>query len=106
MIPLEAMLMAGRYYLEKEGRSLSGLGPGRPGPGEAIAGTASHPAEELVKAAVSSMGLSTDRPFEPEERIIEYRLRQEGGCWAEWADRLMICQTAPAHLEEVKSDPS
>jgi len=97
MIPLEAMLMAGRYYLEKEGRSLSGLG---------VAATASHPAEELVKAAVSSMGLSTDRPFEPEERIIEYRLRQEGGCWAEWADQLMTCQAAPAHLEGVKSDPS
>ena len=74
MIPLEAMLMAGRYYSEKEGRSPSG------------------PAEELVATAVSLMGLSAIMHFEPEERIIEYRLRQEGGSWAEWAEQLMACR--------------
>ncbi len=88
MIPLEAMLMAGRYYLEKEGRS------------------SVDQAEELVATAIRAMRLSAVRSFKPEERIIEYRLRKEGGCWAEWADRLMTCQAAPAHLEEVKSDPS
>jgi len=97
MIPLEAMLMAGRYYLERESRSPSG-------PGEAA--TASHPAEELVETAVRAMRLSAVRPFRPEERIIEYRLRQEGGRWAEWADRQAARRVVPAATQEVESEPS
>ncbi len=79
MIPLEAMLMAGQYYLEEAGRSPSG------------------PAEELVATAVSLMGLSAKMHFEPEERIIEYRLRQEGDSWTEWAEQLMARRAGHGH---------
>ena len=58
LIPKEALLMAGRYYLEKQGKS-----PGLP---EA----------ELVRMAVRSLGLSDVVPFEPEKKIIEYRVRE------------------------------
>src|ERR1044071_4300999 len=57
LVPLSAMLDAGRYFLTKQQRSL--------GVSEA----------ELVKIAVRSLGLSELKPFNPEERIIEYRLR-------------------------------
>ena len=56
LVPLGAMLDAGRYFLAKQQRSL--------GVSEA----------ELVKIAVRSLGLSELKPFIPEERIIEYRL--------------------------------
>lgn len=56
LIPLQAMLDAGRYFLEKQNRST--------GVSEA----------ELIKIAVKSMGLDELGPFEPEKRIIEYVL--------------------------------
>jgi len=58
LIPLEAMLMAGRYYLEKQGKS-----PG-------------VPEEELIDIAVKSLGLDQLYPFEPEKKIIEYTVAE------------------------------
>lgn len=60
LVPLGAMLDAGRYFLRKQQRSLG------------------VPEAELVKIAVKSLGLDELAPFEPAERIIEYRLRQPG----------------------------
>ncbi|HEX5005196.1 MAG TPA: glutamate formimidoyltransferase [Gemmatimonadales bacterium] len=57
LIPLAALLDAGRHYLRKQHRSV--------GVDEA----------ELVKIAVRSLGLDELAPFKPEERVIEYRLR-------------------------------
>lgn len=57
LIPKEALLMAGRYYLEKQGKS-----PG-------------VPEEELIRTAVLSLGLNDVVPFEPEKKIIEYQFR-------------------------------
>ncbi len=57
LIPLQAMLDAGRHFLAKQQRSL--------GVSEA----------ELVKIAVRSMGLDDLAPFDPNEKIIEYNLR-------------------------------
>ncbi len=57
LIPLKAMLDAGKYFLKKQQRSL--------GVSEA----------ELIKIAVKSMGLDELGPFKPEERIIEYLLK-------------------------------
>lgn len=54
LVPLEAMLMAGRYYLEKQGR-WSGVSE-----------------KELVHVATTSLGLNDVAPFKPEEKIIEY----------------------------------
>jgi len=58
LIPKEAMLMAGRYYLENQGKS-SGV-----------------PEEELIRTAVISLGLNDVAPFEPEKKIIEYQFQE------------------------------
>jgi glutamate formiminotransferase/formiminotetrahydrofolate cyclodeaminase len=57
LIPLKAMLDAGRYFLHKQQRS---------------AGVSDA---ELIDTAVRSMGLSELKPFNPDEKIIEYILR-------------------------------
>jgi glutamate formiminotransferase/formiminotetrahydrofolate cyclodeaminase len=59
LIPLKAMLDAGRYFLHKQHRS---------------AGVSDA---ELIDTAVRSMGLSELKPFNPDEKIIEYILRDE-----------------------------
>jgi glutamate formiminotransferase/formiminotetrahydrofolate cyclodeaminase len=60
LIPKAAMLEAGRYFLRKQRRSV--------GVSEA----------ELLRIAVKSLGLDDLGPFNPEERIIEYRLQDPG----------------------------
>lgn len=57
MIPLQAMLEAGKYFLRKQQRSV--------GVSE----------EELVKIAIKSLGLDDLTPFDPDQKIIEYRMR-------------------------------
>ncbi len=61
LVPLKAMLDAGRYFLRKQQRSLG------------------VPDSELIKIAVKSMGLDELGPFNPEEKIIEYQLRKGKG---------------------------
>jgi len=56
LIPLNAMLDAGKHYLRMQQRSL--------GVNDA----------ELIKIAVKSMGLDELYPFKPEEKIIEYAI--------------------------------
>ena len=56
LIPLKAMLDAGRYFLKKQRRSLG------------------VPDSELIRIAVLSMGLNDLYEFKPEEKIIEYVL--------------------------------
>jgi glutamate formiminotransferase/formiminotetrahydrofolate cyclodeaminase len=58
LIPKEAMLMAGRHYLKKQGKS-----PG-------------VPEEELIDIAVKSLGLEDVSPFDPEKKIIEYQFKE------------------------------
>jgi formiminotetrahydrofolate cyclodeaminase len=57
LIPLEALLMAGQYYLEKQGKS-SGV-----------------PEGELIRTAVMSLGLNDVSPFDPEKKIIERQFK-------------------------------
>ena len=54
VIPLQAMLDAGKYFLRKQERSLG------------------IPDEEIIKIAVKSLGLDELGPFDPKKRIIEY----------------------------------
>jgi len=56
LVPEEALLMAGRYYLERQGRS-----PG-------------VPRSELVHIAERSLGLSDVKAFNALDKVIEYRL--------------------------------
>lgn len=57
LIPLKAMLDAADFYLEKQERSL-GISE-----------------SEKIKIAVKSLGLDDLKPFNPDEKIIEYVLR-------------------------------
>jgi len=57
LIPLEAILAAGRYYLGKQNQS-TGV-----------------PEKILVETAIQSLGLNEITPFDPQEKIIEYRLQ-------------------------------
>ncbi|MBK7374078.1 MAG: glutamate formimidoyltransferase [Chitinophagaceae bacterium] len=59
LIPLKAMLDAGKYFLQKQKRS-TGVSE-----------------KELIKIAIKSMGLDELGPFKPEERIIEYMLNDK-----------------------------
>jgi glutamate formiminotransferase/formiminotetrahydrofolate cyclodeaminase len=58
LIPKEAMLMAGRHYLEKQGKN-----PG-------------VPEEERIRIAALSLGLNDVAPFDPAKKIIEYQFKE------------------------------
>ena len=60
LVPLQAMLEAGKYFLRKQQRSI--------GIGEA----------ELVRIAIKSLGLDELAPFDPQKKIIEYCMRDTG----------------------------
>ncbi|MFN4081048.1 MAG: glutamate formimidoyltransferase [Saprospiraceae bacterium] len=57
LVPLQALLDAGRYFLKKQKRSV--------GVSDA----------ELIKIAVKSMGLDELTPFDPKRRVIEYSIQ-------------------------------
>jgi glutamate formiminotransferase/formiminotetrahydrofolate cyclodeaminase len=57
LVPRAVLLDAGRHYLRRQGR------------------TAAVPESELVHVAVQTLGLHDIRPFVPDERVIEYRVR-------------------------------
>ena len=59
LIPLKAMLDAGKHFLQKQQRSI--------GVSE----------KELIMIAIKTMGLDELQPFKPEERIIEYLLAEK-----------------------------
>ena len=59
LIPLKAMTDAGKYFLKKQKRSV--------GVSE----------KELIRIAIKSMGLEELTPFKPEEKIIEYMIRNK-----------------------------
>lgn len=58
LIPKEALLMAGRYYLEKQRKSPA------------------VPEEELIRIASISLGLNDVAPFDPKKKIIEYQFQE------------------------------
>lgn len=56
LVPLEPMLLAGRHYLRRQGKS------------------AGVPERDVVDCAIRTLGLREVGPFDPDEKIIEYRL--------------------------------
>jgi len=60
LIPKEAMIQAGRYYYERQGKN-----PG-------------VPENDLIDMAVSSLGLSSIKPFIASEKIVEYVISPKG----------------------------
>jgi len=71
LIPLGAMLDAGRYFLKKQQRS---------------AGISDR---ELIKIATKSLGLDDLHPFKPEKKIIEYAIAARGSHSAKLVDRTL-----------------
>lgn len=79
LIPLKAMLDAADYYLIKQERSL-GISE-----------------SEKIKIAVKSLGLDDLKPFNPEEKIIEYLLKDPG-------EKKLVDLSATALAEETASE--
>ncbi|MDY0078392.1 MAG: glutamate formimidoyltransferase [Bacteroidales bacterium] len=80
LIPLKAMIDAGKYFLTKQQRSL--------GVDDA----------ELIKIAVKSMGLDELKPFVPEEKIIEYKMATAEN------QKLLVKMTATGFANETASE--
>ncbi len=59
LAPLQAVLDAGEHYLRKQRKNVG------------------IPEAEIVRTAVHSLGLNETSPFNPEERIIEYCLKEK-----------------------------
>jgi len=60
LIPLQAILQCGRYFILKQG------------------GTTGVSEKELIRVAVQTMGLKELGPFDPEHKVIEYKLKKKG----------------------------
>lgn len=79
LVPLKSLLDAGKYFLQKQQRSV---------------GVSEN---ELIKIAVKSMGLDELSPFKPEERIIEYLLKDK-------ADSKLVNMTLTEFADETASE--
>jgi glutamate formiminotransferase/formiminotetrahydrofolate cyclodeaminase len=82
LVPLDAILAAGDHYLAKQGR------------------TSGVPERERVHTAIMSLGLDDLTPFDPAEKIIEYKYRGaptglKGMRLHEFADELSSDSPAP-----------
>jgi glutamate formiminotransferase/formiminotetrahydrofolate cyclodeaminase len=79
LIPLQAMLDAGRYFLAKQKRS-TGVSE-----------------NELVRIAIKSLGLDELTPFKPGERIIEWLLKSK-------KDEKLVRMSLSAFADETASE--
>ncbi len=79
LIPLKSLLDAGKYFLKKQERSI--------GVSE----------KELIKIAVKSLGLDELSPFKPEEKIIEYLLKDK-------SDSKLVSMDLVAFADETASE--
>jgi glutamate formiminotransferase/formiminotetrahydrofolate cyclodeaminase len=59
LIPKDAIIQAGKYYLKKQGKSRGA------------------PESEIIHYAIKSLGLDEISTFNPEDKIIEYRINKE-----------------------------
>ena len=79
LVPLHSLTEAGKYFLKKQQRS-TGVSE-----------------KELIKIAVKSMGLDELSPFKPEERVIEYLLRNN-------SDRRLVNKSLTDFADETASE--
>lgn len=79
LIPKKAMLDAGKYFLRNQQRSV-GISE-----------------EEIIKIAVKSLGLDDLKPFNPQEKIIEYLLANPG-------DKKLVRLTIEGFANETASE--
>lgn len=79
LVPLKSLIDAGKYFLLKQQRSV--------GVSE----------KELIKIAIKTMGLDELSPFNPEERIIEYLLKNK-------AESKLVSMTLTDFADETASE--
>ncbi|HYK46135.1 MAG TPA: glutamate formimidoyltransferase [Parafilimonas sp.] len=79
LVPLKSMVDAGKYFLRKQKRS-TGVSE-----------------KELIRIAILSMGLDELAPFKPEERIIEYLLKNN-------ADSKLVSMSLTDFADETASE--
>lgn len=79
LIPLQAMLDAGKHYLKKQGRS-TGVSD-----------------DEVIHIAIKSMGLDELTPFDPRKKIIEYQLQDA-------SEEALVSMTAKELANETASE--
>lgn len=82
LVPKEALLMAGRYYLQTQGKS-QGV-----------------PESVLIRTAIQSLGLNDVSPFDPNQKIIEFHVKEFGNSLADlnlrqFTDELSSASPAP-----------
>ncbi len=78
LIPLDAMLRAGRHYLGRQGKSVG------------------IPNRLIVETAIQSLGLSELSPFDPDEKVIEYRLARDR--------ESLVTKTVAGFADELSTD--
>ncbi|MBQ9463138.1 MAG: glutamate formimidoyltransferase [Bacteroidales bacterium] len=83
LVPKKVLLDAGRFYLEKQQRSL-GISE-----------------EEIVKIAVKSMSLDDLKPFDPREKVIEFLMKDEA---EEAASHRLVRMSAEGFARETASE--
>ncbi len=79
LIPLQAMLDAGKYFLRKQQRS-TGISD-----------------EEIIKIAIKSLGLDELAPFDPQKKIIEYVIQDK-------SEKKLIDMTLTEFKDETASE--
>jgi glutamate formiminotransferase/formiminotetrahydrofolate cyclodeaminase len=79
VIPLKAMLDAGKYFLRKQKRS-TGISD-----------------EEIIKIAIKSLGLDELAPFDPKKKIIEYLMEDS-------SEKKLIDRTVKQFTQETASE--
>ena len=80
VVPLESMLMAADYYIEKEGLFI-------------------YQEDQKIRLAVERMGLNSVAPFKAEEKIIEYIVAEE-------RDEPLASMTVRGFIEEIAARTS
>ncbi len=78
LLPGEALLDSGKYYLEKMGKN-TGI-----------------PEKEIIHTAVLSLGLNDTSSFEPKERVVEYAVSGE--------EKVLTTLTISNFIDELSSD--
>lgn len=79
LVPKRALLDAGKYFLRKQHRSLG------------------ITEQEIIRIAIKSMGLDDLKPFNPQEKVIEYMLEEN-------TSKQLIDMTCKGFAEETASE--
>ena len=82
LVPKRALIDAGKYFLEKQHRSVG------------------IPEEDIIQMAVKSMGLDDLKPFNPREKVIEYLMEDR----QKTKDKKLIDLTVDAFAKETSRE--